>query len=245
MASLPLHPIITSLHHVTTHFLYIKYIAESTYFFSCFDEQAYAYQPCNLTIHTNAIQIDATFFLHPRIIVCIRRIIATASLKPLLALLHTTHKHYFAVDQQFLRELFSLIFIIYKQIIFNECAEQTVVLKKTTLETIIEISDKINQLPIAEILNAIDMLINELPPFLEKYEFHTKLTWKEWMSKYWWVPPVFGGWFVLKILFSLQRHQFYYSPYMSPRPSLTLPPVTDPVLLEIAPQDNTLLPIHR
>jgi hypothetical protein len=78
------------------------------------------------------------------------------------------------------------------------------------------------------------MLVNELPPFLEKYEFHSKITWKEWLKKYWWVPPVFGAWFGLKILLSLQRPYYYFSPY-TPKPSIPLQPIvtTDPALLEI------------
>ena len=126
------------------------------------------------------------------------------------------------------------MFTIHKQILFHECEESSHILKKTTFETILEISERINQLPIAEVLSAIDMLVTELPPFLEKYELHSTLTWKNWLKKYWWVPPVFGAWFGLKILLHLQRQQFYYSPYI-PRPSIPLEPIitNDPALLEI------------
>ena len=80
------------------------------------------------------------------------------------------------------------------------------------------------------------MLVTELPPFLEKYEFNSKMSWKAWAKKYWWVPPVFGVWFSLKILLHLQRPQYYFSNYSMPKPSMNIPPIItdDPVLQEIA-----------
>ena len=157
------------------------------------------------------------------------------SLKPLLTLLHEIKNYRSLQDNLFIHELFLLLFTIHKQIIFNECEENSHSLKHTTLETIIEISEKINQLPIAKVLNAIDMLVKELPPFLAKYEFHSAISWKAWFKKYWWVPPVFGAWFGLRILLSLQRPQFYYSSYLSPKPQIPLQPIitNDPALLEI------------
>jgi len=107
--------------------------------------------------------------------------------------------------------------------------------KTVTLNDLLTLSEKINQLPVAEVLNAIDMLITELPPFLEKYEFNAKMTWKVWLKKYWWVPPIFGAWFGLKILLRLQKPYMYFSPYNVPKPPINLPPLitTDPALLEI------------
>jgi hypothetical protein len=159
----------------------------------------------------------------------------TSSLKPVILLLREIKLYSHHHDEAFIREFFLLIFTVHKQILLNECKENPQALKTVNLETILEISEKINQLPIAEILNAINMLIIELPPFLEKYEFHSSITWKEWLKKYWWVPPIFGGWFALKILLSLQRPHYYFSPYLSSRPSTPLPPMTtnDPVLAEI------------
>jgi hypothetical protein len=106
------------------------------------------------------------------------------------------------------------------------------------------INNIISQLPIAEVLNAIDMLVNELPPFIEKYELNSQITWKNWLKKYWWVPPVFGIWFGLKILLKLQRPYYFYSTYLSPlspRPQIPLEPIitNDPALLEIRNENIT------
>jgi hypothetical protein len=128
-----------------------------------------------------------------------------------------------------------LYHILYKQFFLHEYKKNSHTLIRTAIKNLLEISEKINQLPITEILNTIDMLAKELPPFLEKYEFHSKITWKAWLKKYWWVPPIFIGWFGLKILLTLQRPHFYYSSYLLPRPQIPLQPIitNDPALLEI------------
>ncbi len=168
--------------------------------------------------------------------------LATASLKPLVHVLRDVQFCQQPCKNNFFHELLLLVFTVHKQILLHECEETSYSLKKTTLNTILEISEKINQLPIAEVLNAIDMLVTELPPFLEKYEFNSKMSWKAWLRKYWWVLPIFGGWFGLKVLLSLQRPHYYFSPYLSPRPSTPLQEViiTDPALLEIRGDQDSI-----
>jgi hypothetical protein len=138
-------------------------------------------------------------------------------------------------DHVCIHEISLLIFTIQKHIILHEYGKRPQSLKTITLETILEISDKINQLPIAEVLNAIDLLVTEIPPFLEKYEFYSKKNWKEWLKKHWWVPPVFTVWFSLKVLLRLQKSHYYFPSYFPPRPTIPLPPIitNDSTLQEI------------
>lgn len=226
---------LTGYDDIVTYSYYIKRLSESTYFLSRLCKHNYYYKPCNVITQEDFVQIESVLFLHHRTKACLQSMIQTKSLQPILLLLQDTRHYYYLQDSSFMYELFLLIFTIHKQIIFNECEENPHVLKHITLDTILEISERINQLPIAEVLNAIDMLVKELPPFLEKYEFHSTITWKAWFKKYWWVPPVFGAWFGLRILLSLQRPQFYYSSYLSPKPQIPLQPIitNDPALLEI------------
>lgn len=216
-------------------FYYLTCLSKSNQLLSFLDKHHYCYTLCNCACQEQCIQIDSTLFFHESIIFCIQNMMHTASLKPVIQLSQDIKNYTEIGDDQFLRELFVLIFIIHKQILLDSCKENPEALKAVTLNTILEISEKINQLPIAELLNAIDMLVTELPPFLEKYEFNSKISWKEWLKKYWWVPPIFGGWFALKILLSLQRPYYYFSPYVSPRPTIPLSPIVtnDPVLTEI------------
>lgn len=196
-------------HSPTLNYYYLQHLTQATSFLSSLNKKKYPYQPCNITMHTEYLQIDSIQFFNNTIKTCIHEMINCHSLTPLLMVLNkaTHYQHIYHYDQQFFHELFLLIFTIYKQILFNECSCSNLSPKAITLNDILIISDKINQLPIAEVLNTIEMLVVELPPFLEKYEFNSTITWKEWLKKYWWVPPVFGVWFGLKILFYLQKVQ--------------------------------------
>lgn len=214
---------------------YIQRLTQSIYFLSLLDTQKYDYCPCNIITQNKCFQIDCISFMHPKINICIKRMLLTTSLNPLLSLLQEIQQYRYLNDERLMYELILLIFTVHKQILFSACEANGDFLKTITLNDIILISEKINQLPIAEVLSAIDMLITELPPFLEKYEFNTKISWKEWLKKYWWVPPIFGAWFALKVLFRLQKPQYYFSGYNFPKPPINLSPLItdDPALLEI------------
>jgi hypothetical protein len=159
-----------------------------------------------------------------------------ASLKPLLFLLREVKQYRQLQDEPFIRELLLLILIIYKNILAQAANDNTEAITKSALTTIVEISSTIDQLPIAELLNTIDMLVEELPAFLEKYEFNSTMTWKKWLRRYWWVPPIIIGWFGLKILLKFQhRPTIFGQGLYQPKP----PPIitADPALLELM-RDN-------
>jgi hypothetical protein len=125
-------------------------------------------------------------------------------------------------SDNFIKELLMLIIITYKEIAIDTARSTRTEHKQSTLETILQISHKLDQLPIAELLNAIDMLTQELPQFLEKYEFHSNLTWKEWLKKYWWIPPIIITWFGLKVLVEFQHRPYHYFPLYKPHVPLEI-----------------------
>lgn len=217
---------------------YIKRLTQSVYFLSLLDRQGYTYRPCNMIRQGIYTQIDSVSFFHHKITICINNMLFFGSIKPLLLLLKEIKQYQYLHDKQLTYELLLLIFTVHKQIIWHECEDNGHSLKTITLNDIIIISEKINQLPIAEVLNAIDMLVTELPPFLEKYEFNSKISWKAWLKKYWWVPPAFGIWFCLKILLRLQRPQYYFSAYSTPKPPMPTFVNSDPVLEEITIREH-------
>jgi hypothetical protein len=226
--------------NIFTRFYYLKSLSKANNLLAYLDKHHYDYHPCVCFQQDNCVCIDSTLFFHPTIISCIQEMMKTTSLKPALQLSQNISNYTTLHDELYIRELCLLIFTIHKQILLDTCKENPQALKTVTLNTILEISEKINQLPIAEVLNAIDMLVTELPPLLEKYEFNSKIPWKEWLKKYWWVPPIFGGWIMLKILLSLQRPHYYFSPYLNSRPTIPLPSIStnDPVLAEIVMVDK-------
>src|SRR6266404_3144508 len=78
---------------VKTHFYCIKCLALSTYLLSRLDQQHYHYCPCNIREQQHYIQIDAAIFSHRTIRRCIKKIVQTKSLQPLLVLLQEAKKY--------------------------------------------------------------------------------------------------------------------------------------------------------
>src|SRR5438128_10594939 len=72
---------------ILTYFYYTKYLSKTTYVLSLLDKHNYCYKPCNCINQTECVQIDSTLFFHQKVKLCIRKMIHTGSLKPILLLL--------------------------------------------------------------------------------------------------------------------------------------------------------------
>ena len=48
----------------------------------------------------------------------------------------------------------------------------------------------IDSMQVKEVLETLDMILEELPAFVEKYELNSELSWKEWKKKHWLLAPV-------------------------------------------------------
>lgn len=72
----------------------------------------------------------------------------------------------------------------------------------------------VDQVQVEEVLQVLDIILKELPVFIEKYELNSSLSWKEWKKKYWLLAPA-GGlilgikcYFVLASVFSAAPYSF-------------------------------------
>lgn len=61
----------------------------------------------------------------------------------------------------------------------------------------------VDQVQVGEVLQMLDMILAELPVFIEKYELNSGLSWQEWKKKYWLLAPAGGLILGLKIYFVL------------------------------------------
>lgn len=61
-------------------------------------------------------------------------------------------------------------------------------------------------LSLEEVLDILDILVDELPEFLEKYEFGSDISWQEWLKKYWLIAPLALAAFLLRIYLTGQTH---------------------------------------
>src|SRR5690606_14453335 len=91
------------------------------------------------------ILYNNTAFCHYKIVACIYNLNKTCSLDPLLTLLKEIERYRYIQNVHFLKELLMLIVITYKKIILDAMCKHTTD-SPTTLETIIIISKKLDQL---------------------------------------------------------------------------------------------------
>lgn len=59
---------------------------------------------------------------------------------------------------------------------------------------------KVSELPIPELLNLLDQISDQVADIIDTYEFNDDLTWTEWITQYWWVPPTIVASLIIKIV---------------------------------------------
>lgn len=116
-------------------------------------------------------------------------------------------EHYKCIeDVLFVREFSKLVFILHKNKIMNSyITHSKQVITDCTMQQLIDLYNKLDSLPLEELLNAIDVLTNEFPAINEKFEINSDMTWRQWLKKYWWAPPLIFGTFALKSLITVKN----------------------------------------
>lgn len=84
---------------------------------------------------------------------------------------------------EYTKALYYLFYITIKHLSHENLLLQNQITKCANLE-------QLHAMPLADILNLLDIMVEELPYFLEKTELNSKLTWKEWVKKYWLIAPI-------------------------------------------------------
>ncbi len=138
-------------------------------------------------------------FKHKNILQCIESVNEKKTLKPLITLIDEFNRYKLIQDRLYNKEFLLLIFSSYRNILINNAQLYRIPIKKTILESIAFIHDNLEHLPMEQVLDAIDILIDELPQIVEHYELNSDISWKKWLKKYWWVPPIVGGGLFVKI----------------------------------------------
>jgi len=151
--------------------------------------------PCSKESFFEADQpeCDCTFITHhtftqKEIKKCIESMEKHQTVTPLIELSKEFSCCTLIQNDEFLREFVALTFIVLRNIFLNNMHTSATPIQKTYASHLVYIYQNLDQLPLEEILEAIDLLHKELPPLLEKYEFNSNMKWKPWLKKYWWFP---------------------------------------------------------
>lgn len=147
---------------------------------------------------TQTVNKHSISFQHKAVQECLETILQTKSLEPLFNLWRHFTAYKFANDSLFLQEFVALEYMLYCKLI--DCLRIVTLKDSPTAEDLIELYTSIATLPIPEMLNSLDTLVEELIDIMEKYELNAAISWTQWFKKYWWVPPVVISSFIVNFL---------------------------------------------
>lgn len=141
----------------------------------------------------NDEECDCTFVTHHTfsnrsINACVEQMEKNQSVAPLMLLARDFANFKLIQDEIFLREFVQVVFLSLRNLYIHN-APLKYPSYRSTASIIANTYQNLDQLPLEEILEAIDLLQKELPSLFEKYEFNSKLGWKAWLKKYWWTIP--------------------------------------------------------
>jgi len=163
--------------------------------------------PCICEKNPNCFVFDETLiFLNEEIEECKQAIVHNKSLQPFFDLWESVEHRVPQLSAEFFRELSLLVLGIYKAIYMAYSPLIQVSLQKNiVLQAITLLCGNLSKLHAFELLNIIEKLTVQIPKLLEKYELtKSDLTWKQWLTKYWWLPPVAASALALESVFIYQ-----------------------------------------
>lgn len=153
--------------------------------------------------HTKTLVINnnsEVTFTHPRIISCIEHIENYHSLVPFVEIWDDLIHYQLVNDSLVLHEFTCLLFYLYKDVVHQEAfLRSSSEEDQEALEEILQRAPSLETADLEEILDVLDVLIDELPAFIEKYELTSSMTWIEWLKKYWLLAPVGMAALILRI----------------------------------------------
>jgi hypothetical protein len=133
-------------------------------------------------------------FTHDLLRICVKKMLTDESLDPLFVVWRLFVNEYKDIDSIiFLREMAALLLSIYKNIFVAYLNNRSAVESKVDLaflREIIELYQKVNTLPIKELLNTLDRCLDQFLEIMRDYGIDEDTSWIEWLKKHWWIPPV-------------------------------------------------------
>lgn len=173
----------------------------------------------NIAIVHQKYQIVATLqripFKHQRIHACIEQMKKLNTFSPVIQVWKECQQFRYIADLLFVREYSELLYLILNQ--YTHLCKPTKKLRRLSIQSLALAYADVEGLPLEQILNATDMIIEEMPSIIEHYEFNTDMSWKEWLRKYWWAPPTVLLSLVIRVLLA-QKVKEFVKETIAPKP---------------------------
>ena len=130
------------------------------------------------------------------ILVMIQTLYRTHSFRPFFSFWNNINRYKYIQDEQIMKEFACFVTHLLHTTVTHHTSfhSHRMLIEKERLSL-----DQLQNMPLEDILNLLDILVEELPQFLEKNEIDTDMTWKEWFKKYWLLFPLSATIFLIKV----------------------------------------------
>ena len=130
---------------------------------------------------------------------CVALMSKAESVQPLLQLVSSFEKSDMKIDKTYLKEIVLAIIETLSTVLENYNGKKGVKIKKL-LDKLVDLVERIDDVPVEEALTIINLVGGKLPKIIEKYKLKSKLTWKRLFKRYWWVSPVVSSSFITTLV---------------------------------------------
>lgn len=155
-------------------------------FFSDYEEQ----EKC--------LVVKGIHFTHNNIILTIKQMTAKRSFKPLVNIWAKLVSYKHIHDHDIIKEFAALIIYILHTNSLDYLSE--------SLKNNLKAHQELTSLPLEDVLDILDILIDELPDFFDRYELDSEMSWYSWRKKYGIVATIAAVALGIKVYLTYQEH---------------------------------------
>lgn len=176
-----------------------KRLQRATHMLKLMDKSGQLIIPSDIQCQENSVRWSETTFYTMQMIMCIDHLCMYKTIEPLLytwsALIFSKAHNRPAIVQEFTKALLVLIYASLQHH-FSLSSDAVLIRSSYDIKTL-------DTLSLEELLAILDLLVDEIPDFLEKLELNNQqLTWQEWAKKYWLVAPLTAAMVGIKVYLS-------------------------------------------
>jgi hypothetical protein len=175
-------------------FYYLKRLERSIYFFDTCLQRGLLKVPLEYEQQEKDLVIKGINFTQKNIISTIKQMTKKKSFKPLLNIWRRLISYKHIHDATIIKEFTALvIYILHTNAI--DCGCQL----SDPLRYNLRANHALTTMPLEEVLDILDLLVDELPEFFDRYELDSEMTWRSWAKTYGVITAVAGAALGLRI----------------------------------------------
>lgn len=165
------------------------------------------------TVNEKRLLLEECVFEEPHIISLIQIIANKRNIRSLISTWKALLRYKYIQNDSIMREFTLLLCLLYNHVLKVYQVDEFI-----RSEKMHHGGAQLDTMALEEVLDMLDILVDELPGFIQKYELDSELTWKGWMRKYWLVAPVAFSALCLKVYLSVYNGQ--HPPVQPPPPAI-------------------------